>query len=104
MHDEDLKFLIVDTGYLSQGQGQILHIQLPRTYQNGEKVEISVKYKVYKKSRALSWLTKEQTSTKKLPYLFSQCEDANCRAIAPLQDTPSIKFTYSASVYVEDPI
>lgn len=47
---------------------------------------------------ALSWMTKEQTAGKKLPYMFSQCESVNCRSIAPLQDTPSVKATYSSRV------
>ena len=63
-----------------------------------------MQYKVFKNARALNWLTKDQTSTKTLPYIFSQCEDANCRSLIPLQDTPSVKFTYSSQVYVESPI
>lgn len=47
---------------------------------------------------ALSWMTPEQTAGKKLPYLFSQCESINCRSVAPMQDTPSVKATYSSRV------
>lgn len=36
--------------------------------------------------------------------MFTQCEDINCRSVAPLQDTPSNRITYSASVTVPDPI
>ena len=43
----------------------------------------------------------EQTDSKVLPYLFSQCEAAHCRAVAPLQDTPSIKTTYSANLILD---
>jgi leukotriene-A4 hydrolase len=32
------------------------------------------------------------------PYVFSQCEDANCRSLIPLQDTPAVKHTYSANI------
>jgi len=46
----------------------------------------------------MSWLTAEQTAGKKLPYLFSQCESINCRSVAPMQDTPGVKTTYSARV------
>lgn len=38
-----------------------------------------------------------------MEYVFTQCEPIHCRSIAPLQDTPSIKATYSASVTVKDP-
>lgn len=32
------------------------------------------------------------------PYLFTQCEDINCRSVLPVQDTPSNRITYSAYV------
>ena len=51
---------------------------------------------------ALSWMTPEQTSGKKLPYLFSQCESINCRSVAPMQDTPSTKITYGARVLAKN--
>lgn len=51
----------------------------------------------------MNWLTKEQTATKVLQYLFTQCEPIECRSLAPLQDTPSIKAPYSANVTVVDP-
>lgn len=51
---------------------------------------------------ALSWMTPEQTSGKKLPYLFSQCESINCRSVAPLMDTPSTKTTYSARIVADN--
>lgn len=31
--------------------------------------------------------------------MFTQCEDINCRSVAPLQDTPSNRITYSASIW-----
>ena len=51
----------------------------------------------------MNWLTKDQTATKVLQYLFTQCEPIECRSVAPLQDTPSIKSTYSANVTVANP-
>jgi leukotriene-A4 hydrolase len=36
--------------------------------------------------------------------MFSQCEDINCRSLAPLQDTPSVKATYGACVTTENPL
>jgi leukotriene-A4 hydrolase len=51
----------------------------------------------------MNWLTKEQTATKVLQYLFTQCEPIECRSIAPLQDTPSIKHPYSANITVKTP-
>jgi len=49
----------------------------------------------------MSWMTKAQTAGKTMPYMYSQCEDINCRSIVPVQDTPSNKVTYSARVETE---
>lgn len=35
-----------------------------------------------------------------MKYLYTQCEDIMCRSLAPMQDTPAIKFIYSAKVRV----
>lgn len=54
-------------------------------------------------SQAINWLTEQQTSTKTLKYLFTQCEPIHCRSIAPMQDTPSMKTTWTAFVTVKNP-
>jgi leukotriene-A4 hydrolase len=46
----------------------------------------------------MSWLKPSQTSGGLLPYIYTQCEDINCRSVAPLMDTPSNRITYSARV------
>jgi len=33
-----------------------------------------------------------------MSYLYSQCEDIACRSIAPMMDTPAVKFRYSAKI------
>lgn len=60
--------------------------------------KLTISYKTSPKATALNWLTPEQTSSKTQPYLFSQCESIHCRTVAPLQDTPAIKATYSAVI------
>ena len=69
--------------------GQTLAIQLPQLVLADTWVSVRVIYSTQPTSMALSWMTPEQTSGKKLPYLFSQCESINCRSVAPMQDTPS---------------
>ena len=51
--------------------------------------------------QAFSWLDAEQTASGVLLYMFTQCEDINCRSLAPLQDTPSNRITYSAYIWTQ---
>ncbi len=78
--------------------GSVLQITLPREVQAGEEVSIDIDYSTSPTGQAFSWLNAEQTAGGKLPYMFTQCEDINCRSVAPLQDTPSNRITYSASI------
>ena len=59
---------------------------------------IRISYETSATGHAFSWLSAEQTAGKILPYMFTQCEDINCRSVAPLQDTPSNRITYSANI------
>ncbi|KAJ6577284.1 hypothetical protein B0H19DRAFT_1252651 [Mycena capillaripes] len=78
--------------------GSALHIPLPAGLKSGTAISVAVFYKTTKDCTALQWLEKEQTQGKLFPYLFSQCQPIYARAMAPLQDTPSVKITYTATV------
>ena len=92
------------TYYISEpnpGSGNVLVIQLDKTAVAGSQIALQIFYSTQQTSNALTWLTPAQTAGGVYPYMFSQCEDINCRSVAPLQDTPSVKYTYGACVTVE---
>ena len=74
--------------------GAALKIQLDKGVAQGESVEVSIDVSTTKSSTALQWLTPAQTSSKKYPYMFSQCEAIHARSIFPCQDTPDVKSTF----------
>ncbi|KFZ51873.1 Leukotriene A-4 hydrolase, partial [Antrostomus carolinensis] len=66
----------------------------------GQEAIVEISFESAPKSSALQWLSPEQTSGKKHPFLFSQCQATHCRAILPCQDTPAVKLTYYAEISV----
>ncbi|KAF9476002.1 zincin [Pholiota conissans] len=103
--DLDLKSIAVDGVEVSYDvkpkhavMGSALHIPLPKPLSAGSSVSIKIDYKTTEGCIALQWLDKNQTQGKNFPYLFSQCQPIYARALAPLQDTPSNKIKYSATV------
>ncbi|OXB76923.1 UNVERIFIED_CONTAM: hypothetical protein H355_002394 [Colinus virginianus] len=81
-------------------KGTPLEITLPFEMSRGQEAIVEISFESSPKSSALQWFTPEQTSGKKHPFLFSQCQANHCRAILPCQDTPAVKLTYYAEISV----
>ena len=64
--------------------------------------QIKINYRTSPSAEGLQWLSPAQTAGKVHPYLFSQAQALNARTIAPLQDTPAVRMTYSATLRVPD--
>ncbi|KAJ6656381.1 hypothetical protein lerEdw1_003884 [Lerista edwardsae] len=80
--------------------GSPLEITLPFQLRKGQDVVIEISFETSPRSSALQWFSPEQTSGKRHPFLFSQCQANHCRALLPCQDTPSVKLTYYAEISV----
>ncbi|KAL1984869.1 hypothetical protein VTN96DRAFT_8624 [Rasamsonia emersonii] len=78
--------------------GSALKIQLGSGVELEKTVEVDISVKTTDKCTALQWLTPAQTSNKKHPYMFSQCQAIHARSIFPCQDTPDIKSTFDFNI------
>jgi len=75
--------------------GKPLDIEVPRSQS-----KIVIHYKTRPSAGALQWLSPAQTYDQTHPFLFSQSQAILARTWIPLQDKPSVRFTYSAQVRV----
>ncbi|KAF4125757.1 leukotriene-A4 hydrolase [Geosmithia morbida] len=77
--------------------GSPLHVAIPGGggVAKGDTINLSIDLETTDRCAALQWLTPAQTSNKKHPYVFSQCQAINARTIFPCQDTPDVKSTFT---------
>lgn len=61
---------------------------------------VSIFYKTGAEAKALQWLTPKQTAGKKYPFLFTQSQAILARTWLPCQDSPGVRFSYTAKVKV----
>jgi leukotriene-A4 hydrolase len=93
--DDAGKPLAFELGAAEPILGARLRVSLPA----GTKT-LRIRYRTAATASALQWLTPAQTSGGREPYLFSQCQPTHARSIVPLQDSPRVRFTYSAEMTV----
>jgi len=77
--------------------GQRLRLGLP-----AGTAAVEIAYETAPDSAALQWLDPAQTEGKKHPFLFSQCQSINARALLPCQDSPYVRAPYRAEVTIPE--
>ncbi|MCC6073508.1 M1 family metallopeptidase [Massilia sp. GCM10020059] len=78
-------------------KGQAMHVKLP-----GQPQKVRIHYRTAPTATALQWLSPVQTMSGKRPYMFSQSQNIEARSWVPLQDTPAVRFTYTARIEAPD--
>ena len=78
--------------------GSALKISIEKEAEEGQSLEVNVQFETTDKCTALQWLTPAQTSNKKHPYVFSQCQAIHARTLFPCQDTPDVKSTFDFNI------
>ncbi len=79
--------------------GAPLNIDLPAELDRPE-FAVRISYQTRPEASGLQWVAAAQTAGKSDPFLFTQSQAIHARSWIPLQDSPQVRVTYSATIRV----
>ena len=88
-----------DVGESDPVRGEPVQIQLPDSFQAGQEFILRISYRTGPDASAIMWLPPELTAGKEHPFMFTQSQSIHARSWVPLQDTPVVRFTYTATIH-----
>ena len=96
---QDLVPLRYTLGVRDAMLGSPLSIDLPADGVTPE-LRIRISYQTRPEASGLQWVAAPQTANKTDPFLFTQSQAIHARSWIPLQDSPQVRMTYSATIHV----
>jgi leukotriene-A4 hydrolase len=82
--------------------GQALVIELPPSNKPTEFIRID--YETSPTAPGLQWVAASETAGRRQPFLFTQSEPIGTRSWIPLQDTPQVRVTYTATIHTSSDV
>lgn len=80
--------------------GSKLTIHMPSPGKPGHMRQVRITYATSPQATGLQWMDPAQTEGKQHPFMFSQSETVHARSWIPLQDSPGVRFSWSANIHV----
>ncbi|NRA95217.1 MAG: M1 family metallopeptidase [Planctomycetes bacterium] len=89
--------------YTHAGGSQVFGIPLTVSLEPGDD-RVEIHYHTGDGGACVQWLNAGQTADNTHPFMFSQAQSINARAMIPCQDSPGVRFTFDAEVTAPDGI
>ncbi len=96
LNDQRDTLLPFELGAADEVLGRELIVHLPK--RTASRFVVNLRYETAPGASGLQWLSARQTAGGDQPFLFSQSQAIHARSWVPLQDTPSVRFTYAARI------